>query len=233
MRIAICNGNGDLVKILKRMMYTYAEIKRIEITVDCYLCGEKLLSSGKKYEIIFLGGELSGINGIKTAELIRKKDKLCAIILSGPDQKYVLEAFKVKAFRYLIEPVKQSEVFCVLDEYFEDGGKNRTLLIKSGIDTICINTDEIVYVEADNKHCYVHLCDESHRCNWTMARVYNSLPKNLFLKINRAFVVNVDFVNRYNNQDVYLKNGQQLHIGRTYLRDFKISYCNNMLPFQP
>ena len=101
------------------------------------------------------------------------------------------------------------------------------------MDRVCINTSEIVYLEANNKNCFINLQTEQIRCNTTMARVYSVVPKNHFLKINRAYIVNSDYVNKYNNELVYLKNGVELRISRNYLKDFKQEYIKYINPRQP
>ena len=57
-----------------------------------------------------------------------------------------------------------------------------------------------------------------------MARVFEALPKIYFLKINRSFIVNLGFINKYNTESVFLKNGEDLHITRTYYKNFKENY---------
>lgn len=233
MRIAACDGKKDFLEMLKQTIYSYARQKRMEIVVDCYLCGENMLAAKQKYDIVFMGYLPVGKNGFQIARELRKHNSRSAIIFICPNTHLVMEAFKVNTFRFLVSPVKRSELFCVLDEYFEEYGNNYPVWIKSGVDTVCLNTEEIVYVEADNKHCYIHLEDESYKCNRTMAKVYDVLPKSHFFKINRAFVINADYVNKYNNEEVYLKNGHCLHISRNYLNDFKTNYRCLLEPLQP
>jgi len=88
----------------------------------------------------------------------------------------------------------------------------------------------ILYLEANNKYCYIHLENETILCKKTMARVFDALPKIYFQKINRAFIVNLNAINKYNAQNVDLKNGETLHITRTYYKNFKQEYLNFFNP---
>lgn len=233
MKIAICNRNNYHLKTLKQSIYHYSSLKRMEIVIDCYSQGEQMLASEERYEIIFLSCDLSGENSFEIAKVVRRCNNRCAIIFISSDIHCISKAFKVNAFSFLIYPVKQSDLFSVLDDYFEKNGNNYPLWVKSGIDTVCLNTGEIVYLEANNKNCYVHLENEALKCNCTMAKIYEVLPKNHFLKINRAYIINTNYINKYNNNEVFLKNGTQLHISRNYLKDFKSNYRHLQAPLVP
>ena len=103
-----------------------------------------------------------------------------------------------------------------------------TVFIKNGEYMHCVNTNEILYLEACNKHCLVSLEKEKIICNKTMARIYETLPKTQFLKINRAFVINCNYVEKYNRENVILKNGEALPLSRNYVKEFKMNFQSNM-----
>lgn len=231
MKIAVCNSNKEILKMLKNTIYCFAEFKRMDLIVDCYMQGENLLKSCKNYGMIILCDRTSDKKALEIAKKIRKLDNKCAIVFLCSDTDYVLEAFKVNAFRFLTEPVKQSDILSVLEDYFEMSGYDYYLWIKSCADTFCVNTGEILYIEADNKSCYIHLKNKKLKCNRTMAMVNKALPENHFLKINRAYVVNADYISGYNRQHVFLKNGESLRVTRNYFEEFKNNYYTQRLPF--
>ena len=230
MRIALCDWDFKLLEEIKKAIYAYAEFCRIDIVADCYNSGEKLLSSGVNYNIIFLGFRLCGIDGMKTAQRIRNNNSSVAIIFISENTDFILESFKVTPYRFLLKPIKADQIVEVLKEYFKEFGTNCPLWLKSGEDTLYLNTQDIYYLEADNKHCKVHLKNECLPCNKTMAKVHNALPKRNFSKINRAFVVNLNLVKKYNNELLYLKNGTILKISRNYIKSFKEELQNFIQP---
>jgi len=233
MRIAICDHDITFLKKLKSILYSYCENRRLDVVVDCYCRGEDMLASGVRYNVAFLNYTLCGENGLEIAKILRKENNYTAIIFISSDANFVYEAFKVSPYRFLLMPVDKAKLFGVMNEFFEEYGKNYPLWIKSRDDTFCLSTGDIYYLEADNKHCFIHLENEQISCNRTMARVFDVLPKYCFLKINRAFIINLNFVVRYNSDLVYLKNGEQLHISRNYFKSFKEGYLNFLNPRLP
>lgn len=224
MRIALCDWDNAYIKKVKNMIYTYAEYRRMEIVIDCYNSGEKLIQSNINYNIIFLGYKLNGINGLKTAEIIRENNPHLSIVFVSEYTDFVFDSFKVSPYRFLIKPINRNDLFETLNALFEKFSNDYCLWIKCREDTVCLYTNKIYYLEADNKHCKINLSHEALNCNKTMARVYSALPKNHFSKINRAFVVNLNYVERYNNKELYLSNNQALTIGRNFIKSFKEEY---------
>lgn len=224
MRIAICDTDKNFVLKIKNTIYNYANSNRLDIVVDCYISGERLLENKQNYNLIFLEYKLSGINGLETAKIIKSHKPNTAIIFMSNDTSFVFEAFKVSPFRFLKKPLKYSQLTEALDSYFKKIGKDFPLWIKSYDHTFCLSTEEVLFLEADNKHCFVHLKNERLKCNKTMARVYEVLPKNHFSKINRAFVVNLDYITGYSHEELTLKNGISLPISRNFQKSFKEDY---------
>ncbi|MDE7192940.1 MAG: response regulator [Oscillospiraceae bacterium] len=72
MKAAVCDDERVFHKEISFLMRKYMKAKNIEIFIDFYENGEKLLRSEKEYDIIFLDYQMEGINGIETAEKLRK-----------------------------------------------------------------------------------------------------------------------------------------------------------------
>ncbi len=232
MRIAVCDIDKDFLMQFKNEVYRYAEKSKIEVVVECYYSGEGILQSCNKYNLIFLGYSLKGMNGMEIAGKIRDNGFDTAIIFISDFTDFIFDAFKVNAFRFLRKSDWQEQLSAVLNDYFEHFGNTYPIWIKSKEDVVCISTDDIYYLEADNKHCYIHLKDDTLYCNRTMARVFEILPKNHFAKTNRAFVVNLNHISRYSCDKITLKNGDILYPSRNFYKSFREEYRLFSKPYE-
>ncbi len=232
MRIAICEPDKAFATTLKSEIYRYAEKNRIEIMADCFSYGEVLLKNENQYNLIFMGYYLGGINGLKTAEGLRKSGNNTPIIFISDYTDFIFDSFKVKPYGFILKSDLSRKLFTTLNDFFSKMGENYPLWVKSNEDTVCISTEDIYYLEADNKHCYIHLRNETLHCHKTMAQVFSVLPKNHFSKTNRAFIVNLNHIRRYNNDIITLKNGKTLHPSRTYYKAFKEEYRRFLRPLE-
>lgn len=221
MRIALCDSDISALKATKKVIYEYANIHGIELLVEEYSSGAELLINKIKYRLVILDYTTNDLNGLETARILRKSNPDCAIIFLSSFKEFIIESFKVNPFRFLLKPLDKSLLFSALDDFFKYRSDNRPILIKDGGDTFCLNANEIFYLEADNKNCYISLRNKKIRCRKTMARVYCELPHQHFGKINRAYVVNFNYISGYNREAVTLRNGEQLHVGRCYFKSFR------------
>ena len=136
----------------------------------------------------------------------------------------MFDSFEVNTFRFIRKPLDIGKLYRALDGYFERYGNDYPLQLKVDRDTICIKTNDIIFLEADNKRCYIHLIDKIYHCSKTMALVYTLVPKNIFLKTSKAFIVNLNYISRYDNEFIYFKSGDRAPVGRKYFTPFKEAF---------
>lgn len=224
MRIAICDKDSAFSIKLKQILYSYSNLHNLDFFIETFDSGEKLLNSQNRYTLIFIEYTLTGINGLETVKQMRRQNDNTKIIFLTTNTEFILEAFKVDTYRFLTKPLKKDTLYDALDDYFIRNNSNCVLLVNDGINNLCLYADEIFYLEANNKHCFIHLENTTVLYKKTMARVFEALPKFYFQKINRAYIVNLNLINKYNSENIYLKNGKSLRITRTYSKNFKQKY---------
>ncbi len=76
---------------------------------------------------------------------------------------------------------------------------------------------DICYLEADRNYCNIYLADSTHlNVCIPMAEVLEYLSPELFKRIHRSFVVNMEHIDTYIGNMIVLKNGKKVTIGRDY-----------------
>jgi len=224
MQVAICDDEGLFRDELRKILYEYSNERRLEFAIDEFSSGEDLLKSPRTYRIILLDYMMDGINGLETARALRERNDGCIIIFLTSYTHFVYDSFEVEAFRFIKKPLDVSKLDKALGDYFTLHGNSYPLLLKSNRDTVCVKTEEIVYLEADNKKCFIHLKDRTLPCARTMAAVARELPKSIFCKVNKAFIVNFNFISKYDNVNIYLKTTAEVPVSRKYFTKFKAAY---------
>ena len=54
----------------------------------------------------------------------------------------------------------------------------------------------------------------------SLSSLSNILPDFLFVRCYQSFIVNLDEVKEVHTNEIILKNGQRLRVGRTYKKNF-------------
>jgi len=228
-RIAICDDESSVRDSVKEAVCAYSDISRIKITVDEFASEEDILGSTNWYNIIILDYKMSDTDGIGTEELLNEMDDDCKIIfLTNHPEKITVKALEMGAFRMLMKPLDHDCLHKYLDDYIMSFGNDYPLLLKANRDTVCIHTSDIIYLAAENKTCHIYITGKEYHCAKTMLAVANLLPKSMFFRVSKGFIVNFDYINFFNAEYVYLKNGDRVPISRKYLALFKKSFKSHV-----
>ena len=230
MQIAVCDDEKEI-----RDMFA-EKIKRLypEAELSLYRSGEELLLSDKEPDILLLDIQMSGKNGMETAKELRRKNKKTIIIFVTALDDFVFQAFDVGAFHYLVKPfdnAKFVEVFLNAVKQFEDrkkpenAGRKRekpSLLITTGGKHITVNPEDIVYAEVFDRKVLIHTMDSDIEYYGKMKELEEKVGDE-FYRTHRSFLVNFEFIRKYDATTVYLKKGQALIAKQNY-HDFVKSY---------
>lgn len=229
MRVAVCDDERKFSDEVRSAVYDYSNMHHLEIAVDSYQSGEALLRSTKRYHMILMDYKMGGINGIETAAALRERNMNCTIIfLTSYPQECIHSAFEVDTFRFLDKPLDVAEFYRALDDYFRKYGNNYPLLLTIDRNVVHVQTNDIMYLEADNKCCYVHLAGhESLHCAKPLAVVAGMVPKSIFFKVHRSFIVNLNYIRKYDKKrHIYFKNGNYIFVSRSYYSAFREAYLD-------
>lgn len=53
-----------------------------------------------------------------------------------------------------------------------------------------------------------------------MGNLEKKLKESNFLRVHKSYIVNVSFINKINNQEVYLSSGDKIPVGAKYYNEF-------------
>lgn len=230
MKIAICGDDFLNIKQIKRVLYIFSNYKKLGLVVDIIDTNTDPTTLTKNYILIFISFENQ--NSKKLAQHIYKNKSQIPIIVFSKNLCHAAEAFKINAYNFLQMPLCEELLLKILEDFFA-AFLLTPLILNDGFENICINTNDIFYLEANNKHCYIHLTNQEFHCNKTMARVFSALPQGKFSKISRSLVVNCDCITRFCSEYIILKNGAVLYPSRHFYKTFKSDYNAFKMPKIP
>ena len=112
--IVICDDEETLIDELKENLIKYAAETNKEFCFFIYHDGSELLQEYRSdYDLIFMDIKMEKLNGLKTAEEIRKMDSTVGLIFLTSLKKYVWRGYEYGAVNYLLKPVKYK--MCIRD----------------------------------------------------------------------------------------------------------------------
>lgn len=115
---------------------------------------------------------------------------------------YAYEAIKNNFFDYWLQPYNEFDIrksILKLRKLLpEKEAEQHTLCLKSYKDFHFLDTNEILYLQADNNTTEFHMADGSvNNAFKTLKTFENKLPKN-FVRIHQSYIVNTNYISRIN-----------------------------------
>lgn len=194
-------------------------------------------------DLIFLDVQMPECSGFEVLEALDPSARPLVIFVTAYDA-YAVRAFEVHALDYLLKPVdrerfgeavkrvRQSvdrndleDLNRKLSKLIDSSQKERRFLnrviIKSSGRVTFLRVVEIDWIEAAGNYVRLHWGNESHLLRETMNALEEKLDPEMFLRIHRSVIVNIDRIKElqpafHGDYFVILKNNKQLPLSRGY-----------------
>jgi len=213
MKVGVCDDEDILREEVIGLCRKFKEMNLIDFEIAWFKSGDELLKYQDPIDILFLDIQMKGTNGMKTAEIIREKDDSMTIIFLTGFKGFMQEGYRVKAFRYLLKPVKEDDFIKVLAEAIKDITKNsRAILVKGG-STVFLKLKDIIYIEYDNeKRCTLIRTKKCYYESTTSMNDWESiLNTGDFFRVHKAFIVNMKYIEEI-GKNVIMENGEKVEV---------------------
>ena len=178
----------------------------------------------EKADLIFLGIEPGGFDGMAAAAAIRQKGTDIDIVFYTQEKSRVFDAFDVDAIHYLVPGEFSSKRF---RNVFEKALARSRRRDKAVIRLSCAGLHKTVpiariyYFEVTNRILTVHYEGGVFEFYSTMYKVEEKLKDFDFVRIHRSFLVARGFIADITHSEVTLFNGEKLPVGGRYLANLE------------
>ena len=190
-----------------------------------------------KPQLLFLDIHMPGMDGLDiAAELSLGKDAPPPhVIFTTAHDQYALRAFEVHAVDYLLKPFSRERLSSAVERarkaiHAQQGTEtaNSThgrfasrIVFKSRGRIVFLPLSDVRWISAEENYVRIRTATETHLLRETMARLQEKLDPEVFLRIHRSSIVNLQFVKEVRTEpdgeySVVLLNGEKLGMSRSY-----------------
>lgn len=185
-------------------------------------------------DLVFLDIQMPNKNGFELFKEIKEIN--FEVIFTTAHSEYAIDAIKRSALDYLLKPINyidllgavnrfeqknkkenQEKQLNILIENIDSGDtahKKIAIATETGFEFVKFNT--IIYLEAQNNYTKFNLTNGSSiTTSKTLKHFEEILPSELFFRIHKSYLVNMNFIKRFTKGDeqfVELITGQQLPV---------------------
>lgn len=226
--IAVCE---DLLAYRNKIDNLLAPYKEsYNLSIHLFSSGEEMMAFpdyATIFSIIFLDIEMGEISGLDVARDIRDKNKDVIIFFITNHINYVPDSFRLGAFQFLVKPINDDD----FKKDFERALKilsniHKQYIIKWRNINHIIEYKDIFYIEAYNRHLFIHEEDYGYECIGKLQDEYIKLKPYGFSRCHQGFLINMSKIKKIDKTSVSLSNGVTLPISRYYkqslMQDFNL-----------
>ncbi len=215
----------------------------ILVLAKCESVNEAIIAIDKyKPELVFLDVQMPNKSGFELFKIIKEVN--FEVIFTTAHSEFAIDAIKCSALDYLLKPITAVDLLDTIKKYDLKQNKasqqDKLMLLIENIDTgssefkkiafptesgfELIKTNSILYCEADSNYCSI-ICLDGRKITLskTLKYVEELLPKSIFQRIHKSYLVNLNYVNRFNKTNdliVELTNGATLPVSVRQKEDF-------------
>lgn len=223
MKIAVCDDERIIREQIKDYLKSYSEA-----TVFDYSSGKKMISSGERFDLIFLDIEMDDCNGMDIAAELRWKNIDSHIVFLTSHDEFMAEAFKVKAFRFLTKPVKREDFDEALKEAEKEINSRQMVYFTSKGANVSLWNDEIVYIESSGDGTILYDCSGKSYIITEPIKYWESiLDRKMFYRIHKSYIVSLKYIKNIEKTKVtLLYTDSELTVSRRNMTRFREAYIN-------
>ena len=221
-RVAVCDDEAFMRDELSGLVSRYLEercLSSYEFTA--FENGNSLLESQESFDLIFLDIQMESPDGMETARRLREREQSSLLVFVTVLKEPVFEAFKVRAFDYLVKPLKKEIFERTMDRALREWEQKpgRSLFIQKRNSCQVILLSKIVYCEVLGRKIYIHEKDK------TVTEYYERLEElerrvdRRFYRCHRSYLVNLDYVRGCKGGQILLPGGEQIPVSRLRERE--------------
>lgn len=196
LKIAICDDETSAVEDVEKHVLSFGKIHGYNIETYKFYDGESLVSSDKKFDIIFLDGQMGGIDGIETASLLRENDMDTPIVFITNFAYYSTPAHTVHSFDFIEKPFKYEDFERVLSDYMRTDKKTRInvldfyteqgqLIMQDVDDIVCFTKDKSI-----RRKVIMTTTKNEIIVNGTISEIFSTLDERQFFVPHASFIIN-------------------------------------------
>jgi len=185
-----------------------------------------------KVDLIFLDINMPELSGISFPKFLQNPP---LIIFTTAYSEYALESYELKAVDYLLKPInfdrllqavikvkhflnKNNEAITTSSKTANDS-LEQTIFIKSGSEFHQVSIQNIKWIESDGNYVTFHTTKRSILARYKLSEVIDIIPKQLFVRIHRSYIVALKHIETVKKHCVVIDN-KEIPISSKYREDY-------------
>lgn len=235
MRIVVCDDSTEDLAEIERLLTKYKKSNpNTKLETELFSDAAKLYQKIQEKEladIYVLDMIMSEKTGIDIGNLIRSIGKESVIVYITTSDDFAMEAYGVRAVRYLLKPVSEEQFFEALDYALSltKLEKEITYPVKTKNGLVAVPYSKIEYIENYSRVLNICLSDGESIKSIFIRKSFDEEIKEIaqdkrFIQVHKSFLINMNYVNQLTQSSILMESGKSIPVSKKRAADVKKEY---------
>jgi DNA-binding LytR/AlgR family response regulator len=185
-------------------------------------------------DLMFLDINMPELGGMEFLKSLVQKP---LVIFVTAYTQYALDSYDLDAVDYLVKPVPMERLMKAVNKaesylkMFQPGAVNEAIesieqdyvFVKADRKFTKVFFKDILFIEGLKDYVIIKLADKKIITAMNIKTIAAQLPPQLFARVNKSFIVNVDNISSVDSYTVYIRD-EEIPIGESYKNEFLENY---------
>lgn len=213
------------------------------VNIDIANSANQCIKIIKKYrpDLIFMDIKLKGDkDGIELGEIVKQMvDAPLVFVTSYSDPTIIERAKRISPAGFIVKPFNTNDIHAIVEIVLYNKrtkpapeaaavkvGNESPFLVDDAVFIKADNAfervqyEDLYYVEANGNMVTIFTKNRDYSVRKSMKEIEEILPSNLFLRVQKSYIVQLGQIESFNTKDINLKNGAVVQVGRQYYNGF-------------
>ncbi|WP_430831765.1 LytR/AlgR family response regulator transcription factor [Clostridium baratii] len=203
--------NKKLIETLK------SELKSFFIQEPKIVIEDGLSKEVNNNDIVISFVELKNSDDIKFARKVKDNTINGCIIFISENESLVFESLSVQPLQFIrINNFDEDfkNMLKVLGDYLNN--INRTITLKTGLATIRLNINNIIFIESFGHYLIVHSTNGEYKVRGKISNIIDEINNPIMIRVHKSYIINTKFVEEVLSNRLILKSNIDIPIGRSF-----------------
>ena len=203
----------------------FEKLKVQDITTEIYKTAEEFLEVKKHYDVVISDIDLPGKSGIDLGRILKAEQKdICLVFLTSYAE-FAVDSYVLEAYQYILKRDMSVRLPMLVDKVIAKIEKEYTEFCWIGNyrDFKKLYYRDIIYVKKLKGTKYTEYVTNQGKYTERISlnHVFSELSKRGFILADRAYVVNINHVQRMRRNIIYMDNGEEIRVNRAHDMEIK------------
>lgn len=200
-KINLILKNKKLIETLK------SELKSFFIQEPKIVIEDGLSKEVNNNDIVISFVELKNSDDIKFARKVKDNTINGCIIFISENESLVFESLSVQPLQFIrINNFDEDfkNMLKVLGDYLNN--INRTITLKTGLATIRLNINNIIFIESFGHYLIVHSTNGEYKVRGKISNIIDEINNPIMIRVHKSYIINTKFVEEVLSNRLILKS---------------------------